>query len=563
MKPPTRRLATGCTAQALRGGALFSATVVLLLSAAVHPRSAYAQPSIRVRAGAAIELDAIRQGTLHGRLLDDLGEPIAGQVVLLEAVEPGTADSPRRIAARSDDSGAFSVALPGTGAALTVRASYAGDRERAPARIERTLDRMRAEVQLRFVEPRSAYLDLDARAHGVLVRASSELGGAGMQIALRDERGKLLASGATDAEGAWRSELRSDQLGEPSAGTWELRSDGDAERAGARATLPIVRFRQTALALRAERNGDEVTLHGALRAGGRGVGGKAIGLFDGNRHVGTVLTDPAGTFRYPVPPASDGRAQTWHVQARFASDAAWFGSSRSGMLAVRIEPPRIPSALWLWLPALVFGALAIWLLRAPATERRNEARALPAGIHAERRRSAGPGARRDVGGRVCDARTGRTIEDAEITLTASDGSDRRVRGGTFHLAELEPGAWRLAVAAPGYGEVASELAIPHRGQWADVQVRLPNLRDVALDAYRPVALHRVPSAELWGRWTAREVLASADRAGRSSPALEHATRVVERVAYGPVVPAATDLVDVERACEAALDPFGGRANAGD
>ena len=104
MKPPTRRLATGCTAQALRGGALFSATVVLLLSAAVHPRSAYAQPSIRVRAGAAIELDAIRQGTLHGRLLDDLGEPIAGQVVLLEAVvSPHAATTPVRFRSRCQE----------------------------------------------------------------------------------------------------------------------------------------------------------------------------------------------------------------------------------------------------------------------------------------------------------------------------------------------------------------------------------------------------------------------------------------------------------------------------
>ena len=551
-----------------RRGAI-SATFVLLSLAALLAGRAHAQPSVRIRAGATIELDAIRQGTLHGRLLDDMGEPIVGQVVVLEVSAAGTVDTPRRIAARSDEAGAFAAALGDGPTTLAIRAAYAGDRERAPVRVERTLDRMRAEVQLRFIEPRSAYLDLDAQAHGVLVRASSELGGAGLALELHDERGKVLASGTTDAEGAWRGELRSDQLGEPSAGSFELRSEGDAERAAARAVLPIVRFRHTALVLRIERDGGEVTLLGALRAGGRGVSGKAIGLFDGNRHVATVLSDRAGEFRYPVPPASDGVEQRWHVQARFASDVGWLGSSRSPMVALRIEPPRIPSALWLWLPALVLGALAVWLLRAPAPERRGEARSLPAGIHAERRRNPGAAARHDVSGRVCDARTGGAIEDAEVTLTAADGSERTLgiapalRGGAFQVKQLEPGAWRLAVTAPGYGEVASELTIPHRGQWADVQVRLPNLRDVALDAYRPVALHRVPAAELWGRWTAREVLASAAQAGRSSPALEHVTSVVERVAYGATVPATSDLVEVERACEAALDPFGGRAPKGE
>jgi hypothetical protein len=538
--------------------------VWLLLASAGLAARAQAQPSVRIRAGTAIELDALRQGTLHGRLLDDLGEPIADRVVLLELLEPSVEGSSRRIAARSDEAGAFAASISASGAALHVRASFAGDRERGPAQVERTIDRTRAEVQLRFVEPRSAYLDLAASAHGVLLRASSPLGGAGLALTLRDERGRTLGSGVTGEDGGLRIQLVSRQLGEPGAGVLEALSAADDERAAGRVALPIVRFRHTVLSLHAERESDLTRLHGALHAGAQGLAGKAIGLFDGNRHVTTVLTDRRGSFRYEVAPQRAGRAETWQVQARFASDAAWLGSSRSPMIALRIEPLRIPSALWLLLPALGLGAIAVWLLRSPTAEPNRDPRALPVGIHAERGRSASLGSRRDVAGSVRDARTGRAIAEALIELsspTAPARATRPERDGAFRTAELEPGIWRLTVSAPGYGQVASELSIPHRGQWADVQVRLPNLRDAALEVYRPVALNRVPSAELWGRWTAREVLASAAQAGRSNPALERVTALVERIAYGPNVPAAHDLVEIERASQAALDPFGGQRKA--
>lgn len=542
-----------------------SACAVWLLLASVGvAASAQAQPSVRIRAGTAIELDALRQGALHGRLLDDLGEPIADRVVLLETLEPGVEGPSRRIAARTDAAGAFSASMSGDGAALQVRASFAGDREHGQAQIERTIDRTRTEVQLRFVEPRSAYLDLAASTHIVFVRASSPLGGAGLTLTLRDERGRVLGTGVTGEDGGLRFEVGARQLGEPGAGVLETASAADGERAAAKVTLPVVRFRHTTLDLRADSEGETTRLQGTLLAAKQGLTGKAIGLFDGNRHVATVLTDRGGRFRYEVGAQRGASTETWHVQARFTSDAAWLGSSRSSMIAVRIEPRRVPSALWSLLPALALCALAVWLLRSPAAERSRDARALPVGIHAERGRSAGPGARRDVGGSVRDARTGRAIGDAVIELTCASAPARAAppeRSGDFRVADLDVGVWRLSVSAPGYGEVASELSIPHRGQWADVQVRLPNLRDAALEAYRPVALNRVPSTELWGRWTAREVLASATQAGRANPALERVTALVERVAYGPTVPAPDDLLEIERACEAALDPFGGHGKA--
>jgi hypothetical protein len=519
-----------------------------------------AQPSVRVRAASEIELDGIRDGTLHGRLRDDAGEPLADRIVLLDSAVPGDPNALHRSAARTDADGEFSASMSVANTALTVRASFAGDREHAGTERTRAFDRTRADVQLRFVEPRSAYLDLDQKAHEVLVRASSPLGGEGLALRFRDERGRVLGSGTTDADGAWRLTLAADRLGPPSSGTFEALTDGDTLRAAANVSLSVVRFRHTALSIKVDRSHDTTTVLGALRAAKEPLVGKAIGLFDGQEHVATVLSDRAGGFRYALPPASDGRARTWHLQARFASDAAWFGSSRSGVLAARVEPPTIPSARWLLLPALALGLLASWLLRPSARERGADAPPLPVGIHALPRRSIGPAARRDVGGKVRDARTGRRVASIEITLTSASErhSVQPEPDGTFRVAELAPGTWQLAVSALGYGEVASELSIPHRGQWADVQVRLPNLRDAVFETYRPVALNRMPTPELWGRWTVREVLASATRSGRSSSALERVSDLVERVAYGRAIPARTDLQDVERARDAALDPFGDR-----
>jgi nitrogen fixation protein FixH len=534
-----------------------------LMAASLLATAGQAQPSVRIRAASEIELDTLRDGALHGRLRDDVGEPLADKIVLIEVAAPGDPAAPRRSAARTDADGEFSASMSVANTAWTVRASFSGDREHAAAEQTRAFDRTRADVQLRFVEPRSAYLDLERQTQEILVRASSSLGGAGLALSLRDERGRALASGTTGDDGAWRLVLSADRLGAAGAGTLEARTDGDALRAGTRVTMPVVRFRHTTLGLSAGTSRDGVTLHGTLRAGSQALSGEVIGFFDGQEHVATVLSDRAGAFHYLLPPASDGRTRTWHLQARFASDAAWFGSSRSGVISVQVEPPTIPSARWLLLPALLLGLVAVWLLRPGTAERGADARPLPVGIHAVPRRSIGPAARRDVGGNVRDARTGRSIADVEITLTSAVErlSVQPEPDGSFRTAELAPGAWRLAVSALGYGEVASELAIPHRGQWADVQVRLPNLRDAVFEAYRPVALNRLPSPELWGRWTAREVLASALRSGRSSTGLERITNLVERVAYGRATPRSHDMEEVERARDAALEPFGDHALA--
>lgn len=534
-----------------------------LIAVSLLATASQAQPSVRIRAASEIELDTLRDGALHGRLRDDVGEPLADKIVLLEVAVPGDPSAPHRSAARTDADGEFSASMSVANAALTVRASFSGDREHAAAEQTRAFDRTRADVQLRFVEPRSAYLDLERKTHAVLVRASSALGGAGLALSLHDERGRELARGRTGEDGAWQLELTTDRLGAAGAGTLEAHTDGDALRAATKVSLQVVRFRHTTLGLAAGTSGDGVTLHGTLRAGKQPLTGEAIGLFDGQEHVATVLSDRAGAFHYLLPPASDGRTHTWHLQARFASDAAWFGSSRSGVISVQVEPEAIPSARWLLLPALLLGLIAVWLLRPGTAERGADSRPLPVGIHAVPRRSIGHAARRDVGGNVRDARTGRSISEVEITLSSAVErlSIPPEPDGAFRVAELVPGAWRLSVSALGYGEVASELTIPHRGQWADVQVRLPNLRDAVFETYRPVAINRLPSPELWGRWTAREVLASALRSGRSNTALERITSLVERVAYGPTIPRRHDIEEVERARDAALEPFGDHALA--
>ena len=86
---------------------------------------------------------------------------------------------------------------------------------------------------------------------------------------------------------------------------------------------------------------------------------------------------------------------------------------------------------------------------------------------------------------------------------------------------------------------STTLHVPHRGEWSDVQVLLTSSRAAAVAAYRPVAARALPSLELWERWTARETLESAMRAGRAPDSFVQLTEHVERAAYAKTPPNAS------------------------
>src|SRR6185369_1557656 len=81
---------------------------------------------------------------------------------------------------------------------------------------------------------------------------------------------------------------------------------------------------------------------------------------------------------------------------------------------------------------------------------------------------------------------------------------------------------------------------------------LTSARAAAVAAYRPVAERALPSLDLWERWTARETLESAMRAGRAPASFAQLTEHVERAAYAKSPPNASDLATIERTADTAL-----------
>jgi hypothetical protein len=107
--------------------------------------------------------------------------------------------------------------------------------------------------------------------------------------------------------------------------------------------------------------------------------------------------------------------------------------------------------------------------------------------------------------------------------------------GSFSIAKLELGAYRVESRAPGYALEASEVRIPHAGEGTGLRVRLRSLRTLALEAHRPLLRRVFPTRELQHTATVRETLQSAPL-DWSGPTLEHLSDLVERTAYAPDEP---------------------------
>ena len=137
-----------------------------------------AQPSVRVRAATQLELEALpseRGLTLQGTLRDNLGQPLPGRAIELQLTTDAGAKQQRT--RQTGDDGSFRAVFtlpPGRYRAL---ARFAGDVAYTEGEQGRELDAGKADVRLRFVEPRTLRVDLDEKTHVIAVRASSSAGG--------------------------------------------------------------------------------------------------------------------------------------------------------------------------------------------------------------------------------------------------------------------------------------------------------------------------------------------------------------------------------------------------
>lgn len=517
------------------------------------PRGAAAQPIVRVRAETRIELRVQRTehgAILQGTLRDDRGDPLPDRAVSLRVRGADGRRVVARAEGRTDEAGRVEASFELERGEYRIEADYDGEDRYRGVRVEQTLDLEREHVRLGMSldgEGRLDRLDLDQPSHAFRVRADSPLGGSGLEVVLRNELRQELAQGTTNAEGVARFVVSSDALGPPAAGRLVVRTAGDARRAAAQTEVLVVRFRSTTLTLAGEP--EHVTAGGSVRVEGRlatsagPLPRKAIGIFAGEEHLATVLTDDEGRFSRELELRADEGPVD--LQARFASDAPWRPAAQSEPLRIRVEASGATPWQWLLVSVAVCFLLVVLLSRrdrgkattSPAEEQ--EAPPEP-GIVAARATSR-VATVTTIGGVVFDADDRRAIGGARVRLQ-SDGGARDAETdsrGEFEIEGIDHGAWTLRIEAPGYETSETSLAVPHRGQWSDVRVGLRSLRQLALARYRPLAEALAPSRRWWAFWTPRELADRASAAVRDD--VVDVTDDVERAAYAEAPPRSEDV----------------------
>lgn len=528
--------------------------------------SARAQPVIRVEAQTKLELSTTRAGgatRVRAVLVDDQGAPVVAAPIALRIADASGRELAAQPRVLTGSDGAFEIALPAIDERISVDARFAGDDFRSAASTVELLDTRLALVELRFTAPSAGVIDLREPSVTVRARARSAAGAQGVRVELSDERGAPLGAATTDAQGVVEIALDTRALREPGAGKLIARTLADATRAAVSAELSIVRWlpSQTSLALsQASRKG--IRASGAVRAHERGVAGAIVGLFTPRGdHVATLRADGSGHFDGTFDPKALGErnARSIELEARFESDAPWLGSSRSQRARLELAAPAGYSFYGLALTPAVIAALLWWLSRRrslleqepPAKERAEAGVALA---------QTKPRAVRlyHLACLVLDARTGRPVREAKLSIALGDQAGRSVRSdarGAIRSEELAPGSYQLLFEAPGYRALRVQIEAPHRGEWSGAHVRLESLRDVAVRAWSPLALQLASKPEQANAITLRETilrtaLSSNAQPGFASEALERA----ERAAYERSAPTDADVDRVEHDASTLLRP---------
>jgi hypothetical protein len=529
-----------------------------LPSALAIASRAGAQPLVRVRAETRIELaprGEVDRLWVEGALRDDLGAPLPGRSVRLEIREGSLHGAVRtRVDVTTGIDGRFSSVFSMPPGHFVVVARFDGDEHLERADVFREILLDREHVRLDVEIEGGPTLDLDRPEHRITVRAHSDVGGADLTVVVT-ENGRELARGTTGAEGTARFVLRSADLGPPSAARLVVRSTADAHRADAQTEVPIVRFRATALTLESSASrlgpGETARLSGELRTRTGPLERRAVGLWAGDRHLATALTDGHGRFAVSLR-WEDLRALDGPIVARFDADAPWWGSSVSPAVTLVIDPPDAPP--WRWIAvsiaitAIAFALAGRWRrvtssgrvtlpIPAPPIELAPR-RSLRADVRRVAGRAVAARSETAIAGAAIRARQGDTV----IAEASSDGS------GAFSLS-LPAGVYTLEFEARGYELARHRVVMPHRGEWSAIVVRLRSLRDLAWEPLQPIAVRVMANPDGWGVWTGRELERAARARAPAARSLSALIAAIERACYDREPPSADDLAQIRLQAE--------------
>ncbi len=523
-----------------------------------------AEPLIRVRAESRIELGVahLELGmAVSGALRDELGTPLMHRPLALEARALGDASEPWRVTVETDENGRFSLDLSDADRDYRLLATFTGDATHRGVRVERKVERARADVRLELRLPQGNAIDLDAPTFSVQSVAESDAGGDGITMRLLDEEGREIARGITDAQGKLALVVPTLSLGEPGAGLVRIESLRDARRAEAQTEARIVRRRTVYVTLHAAEGpfaaGSPIQVSGKVSTHGGPRTGVPVGLFATTQHLETVVTDANGDFKGEL--WIDALPGPLAVTARTEADATGAYAISEARLLLTIGPPRpLPTP---WVLGAVIASLMLLLTIAQLHKQPSagEGRLVDAdgssGASVRPARAQGRRDRHRVHGRALDARNDGPVVGAKVTLIHEQAESCCVLAtdalGRFASPILLIGRARLRIEAAGYVATETELEIPHRGEWSAFAIRLESLRARALLPFRRLALRVLPSARAWGIWTTREAREwLSERSPNEGEVLATLTRDVERACYASEPPSEAEVVGIEQTAEA-------------
>jgi len=506
-----------------------------------------AQPRVQVGAETRIELlpeETSGRLVAAGVLRDDLGMPLRARTIDVRVTTRG-AEGASTAGARVTTSaeGRFSADFQGTGRAVTVEAEFHGDDRYEPSAAAREVVPDVPSMRLLLLGDGRGRLDMDVSEHRFRFAAVTATRVEGAQIALFDGE-RSIAEGQTGADGEAELVVPTTDLGAP--GTVRLLARGLTRDGRSAATLeiPTVRFLRTTLSLRVVGDSPEtdgsVAVEGALRTSRGPVVRKAISVWNGDRHLRTWMTDERGMIRMNL---SDTDLLEPHATlfARFDPDAPWWGASRSN--DVHLEFRGEGGVPWGWVLGSMLATLSVVALAgsrrgADGGHRHAHEDARPKVELGQR--SASHAESLDASGIVLNARTGEAVRDAKVSSVGTPHAAAVDADGRFTI-RLPAGGHVVEVSSPGYAPVRHRLVTPHRGEWSGAKVRMSSLRDLAWEPLRPLAASLLPSPDLWGRWTGREMAKGAHAARGGTGKLSELIEMVERASYGRTPPSPGDL----------------------
>jgi hypothetical protein len=530
---------------------------------AVIGASARAEPLVRVRAESRIELGVVHLDigmAISGALRDELGAPLSGRPLAIEAIPLNEPGESWRTQLSTDEQGRFALELADAAHDYRLLATFAGDATHRGVRVERRVERARADVRLELRLPEGHTIDLDSNSFAIEAVAESDAGGDAIAMRLWDETGREVARGVTDSEGRLKLNIPTGALGSPGAGLLRIESLRDDRRAEAQTEARVVRKRAVFVKIAPHGSdfeaGSALGVSGQVRTRAAPRANVPVGLFVGERHLETVVTDAQGQFSADL--WIDAPEGPLTITARAEGDATGAYPAAETHLSVQVQPARPVPIAWLS-AASAFLLLMLWLVGRFRTQRTLEANGddhdetFAASIRPAR--AQGRRDRNRVNGRALDLRNDQPVAHAEVTLVHEqrEGSCtlRTDEYGRFASPILPSGKARVRVSAPGYVTTETDIELPHRGEWTSFVVRLESLRARALSPFRRLSLRVLPSTRAWGIWTtreAREWIAQKVPAERSE--LARLTMDVERACYAQEIPSEADVAGIEQSAVA-------------